>query len=772
MSENADISRSVETELSSLKLGDHVGWFYESDSDRDKVLQTFIKQGLERHERVCCLLGNDLRHELRKSLRCDVPTLDEHEHTGALTFIGIDRFDRMSSASDVERMLHVISALASSSVEAGFRGFRASGDMRWILQSRTPTEILLMYETQLNRIIARNNILALCQYDMRSFDPAAMMEILSTHPITIIETEVQRNFYYVPPRDPGAPERPDRVFRTWLGNLRARNRTEAELRAARDDLEQRVHQRTAELAQANRELSSEVALRKKSQAEAEERDKLHRLIIETAKDVIWTVDLDLRFTYVSPSVLDVLGYTVDELMAMSPLDALTDDSRQHVFDLFVHELTMEQDGYRDRFVSRTEEIDLYHKEGHLVSLEISTTFLRDPDDKPIGILGISRDLTERKRAEEALRESEQRYRVLFENSPISLWEEDWSKVVLYIQRLKAQGIRDLRTYLNRHPEVTDECAASVRIVDVNQATLDLFSVEDKQKAPQSLNGIITQEGRQALIDQIVAISEGRPEFETETTNLTLNGDLIEVFLKWAVAPGFSNDYGKVLVSIMDITERKRAEERLKDSLAEKEVLLREIHHRVKNNLQLTSSLLRLQARHVTDEVYRRMFTESEGRLRSMASVHEKLYQSKDLARIDMRDYLHGLASTLFRSGGELSRRIDLHMSVQPVAIGADTAIPCGLIANELISNCIKHAFPEERSGSVTVIVRSPATGEYEMVVRDDGVGIPEDLDYEVSDTLGLRLVRRLVQQLRGTMEVVRSDGTEFRMRFFDVGSGR
>jgi PAS domain S-box-containing protein len=215
----------------------------------------------------------------------------------------------------------------------------------------------------------------------------------------------------------------------------------------------------------------------------------------------------------------------------------------------------------------------------------------------------------------------------------------------------------------------------------------------------------------------------------------------------------------------ELTERRRAEAQVVVSLREKEVLLKEIHHRVKNNLQVISSLLSLQARHVQDQQVIGVLQESRQRIRSMALVHEKLYQSQDLTRIDFAEYLRSLASYLFRSYELTPRLVSLVVAADDVFLGIDTAIPCGLLVSELISNALKHAFPDGRGGEVLVAIRSGRDGHLTLTVSDDGVGFPEDLDLGNTRSLGLQLVNTLVSQIDGTIELDGDGGTTFRVTF-------
>ncbi len=209
----------------------------------------------------------------------------------------------------------------------------------------------------------------------------------------------------------------------------------------------------------------------------------------------------------------------------------------------------------------------------------------------------------------------------------------------------------------------------------------------------------------------------------------------------------------------DITEGKRAEEIVKSSLREKELLLKEIHHRVKNNLQITSSLLRLQAGKIADTGVRQLLRESQDRIRSMALVHEMLYRSEDLARVDFPEYVRTLVVRLFRSYNATGR-IRPVVELGPIVFGVDLAVPCGLIINELVSNALKHAFPGDRRGELRVSMIA-AADSYRLRVQDDGIGLPSKLDYLHTDTLGLELVRMLTEQVGGQLRLDRGSGTGF-----------
>jgi len=219
------------------------------------------------------------------------------------------------------------------------------------------------------------------------------------------------------------------------------------------------------------------------------------------------------------------------------------------------------------------------------------------------------------------------------------------------------------------------------------------------------------------------------------------------------------------VILRDVTQRVAVEEKIKTSLREKEALLKEIHHRVKNNLQVVSSLLGLQSRAVTDGQTRRMFQESQNRIHSMALLHESLYQSNNLSRIDFPEYIRQLALHLFHSYGVPAERIHLRTDLDELYLNLDAAVPCGLIINELVSNSLKYAFPDGREGEVRIELHEHSEGLARLVVADNGIGLRSDIDWETARSLGLRLVRTLAEQLGAKVEVKSNTGTKVELTF-------
>jgi PAS domain S-box-containing protein len=374
---------------------------------------------------------------------------------------------------------------------------------------------------------------------------------------------------------------------------------------------------------------------------------------------------------------------------------------------------------------------LLHQEGGITFFETTKSPIHDESGAIAGLVGVSRDITERKKTEEALEESEERYRDLVEKAGIAILIDDREGNFKYANRRYAE----------------------------------LFGYSEKELESQSIHSVVHPDDLDMVLryhNRRIQRKEAPSRYEfkgmrKDGTSIYLEVDA-KAILKEKKVVG-TRSY------IWDITDRKMAEEKLKASLKEKEVLLREIHHRVKNNLQIISSLLNLQSRHIKDEPSLDMFQESRNRVRSMALVHEKLYRSGDLAKIDISEYIQSLANHLFVSYGVNSSSIELNVEVKDVYMDINTSIPCGLIINELVANSLKHAFLGRKKGKIRIFLQSENKSQFRLVVSDDGVGLPGSLDVSKNESLGLQLVTMLIEQLHGTLTIDRNHGTSFEIVF-------
>ncbi len=301
-----------------------------------------------------------------------------------------------------------------------------------------------------------------------------------------------------------------------------------------------------------------------------------------------------------------------------------------------------------------------------------------------------------------------------------------------------------------------------RIEMVNKATLNLLGYREDELVTRQLRTIISdaQPGERGIED---LIGQGLIGDDVEISLLSRDGRKIPVLLSGAVL----ENEGKVMRIVCvakDISERNRAEDQIRASLREKEILLKEVHHRVKNNLQVVASMLNLQSRYLEDRKAKAMFEDSQRRIESMSLIHEKLYRSKDLARIDFREYIDDLMGSVTALNGG-SDRLKIREDIGEVALDVNKGIPCGLIINELVSNALRHAFPDGRKGIIEVGMHSDISGRISLVVSDNGTGFPEHIDFRNTQSLGMQLVTSLVSQLDGTIELDKSEGTAFTITF-------
>lgn len=363
----------------------------------------------------------------------------------------------------------------------------------------------------------------------------------------------------------------------------------------------------------------------------------------------------------------------------------------------------------------------------------------------------------------AFRQSELRYRSLFESSPISLWEEDLSGAVAIIERLKTAGVTDFAAHFRAHPEIVASCAAAVRIIDVNDRTLALYRARDRDTLFGRLDQIFTENSFERFADVLVAIAAGSTSCFLEGTNRDLEGNEIVVALSMSVVPGHERDYSRVVIAIEDITTRKAMENQLRSTLREKELLIQEVHHRVKNNLQIISSLINLQIKKVHDETALMQLHSTLLRIRAMALIHEKLFRSS--AGSDRFDaFVHELVREVAAVYAAAQRQISIEVNVTPISIEFERMMVFAMIISELLSNALKYAFPDNRRGVVNISVGMETDTIMSLRVRDDGIGLPADFSHTRGEGLGFRLVESLTRQLHGTLAIDGNRGTTVTVR--------
>ncbi len=455
-------------------------------------------------------------------------------------------------------------------------------------------------------------------------------------------------------------------------------------------------------------------------------------ILNDVRDCVIVHDLQGKIIYWNKGAESIYGYLEEEMIGRN-IKTLYLNMDQNQFTLDLEEL-MKTGEYNGEWEGR-------RKDSSIVCVDIRETIMHDVNGKIIGIIGVSKDISERKKAEKQIKRSEAYYRTIFENTgtatiiveedtTISLVNAEFEKLCGYSKE-RIEGKKTWKEFVyDPYMEKMEEYH-NIRRINPNLAPRN-YEFE--------------------LIDRY--------------------GNIKDIFTTVAMISGTH----KSLISLLDITDNKRAENKIKESLKEKEVLIKEIHHRVKNNLQIISSLLNLQTRYVEGEETINILKESQNRVKTMAMVHEKLYQSTNLKNINFKDYIENLVSGLFYSYGVKKGIIEPQVHVDDLKMDIDTAIPCGLIINELVTNSIKHAFPdqtneihspENRKWIIKVELKR-LKGKLELIVADNGIGLPEDIDMGNIETLGLKMVNILVNQLNGTLKLDKTDGTEFKIIFNEL----
>ncbi len=307
------------------------------------------------------------------------------------------------------------------------------------------------------------------------------------------------------------------------------------------------------------------------------------------------------------------------------------------------------------------------------------------------------------------------------------------------------------------------------IKTVNQNTLDLLGYKEDELLNQPFY-LISKESMDfsKLTEDGSLVKKGNIQ-NKEIFYIKKDCSTIPVLFSASTMFDTKGEIQGIICVGMDITERKESERQIQNSLREKEVLLREIHHRVKNNLQVIISLLNLQSQYVKDQDVIQMFQQCQNRVNSIAIIHEKIYRSKNLSSIKLKDYIGDLANDLFASYKISTGKIGLKLDIEDISLGIDSSMPCGLIINELISNSLKYAFPENKAGEIEIVIHKISRGEIELVFIDNGIGLPDMIDFKNSPSFGFRMIVDLVEfKLMGEIKQIQDKGTKFRIRFKEI----
>lgn len=468
------------------------------------------------------------------------------------------------------------------------------------------------------------------------------------------------------------------------------------------------------------ELAIDITERKRTEQALQASEARYRNIFNNSIEGIYQSTIEGKFRTVNPAFARMLGYdspeeVINNVTNINEQVYITPGDRQKLLEkMFSSESTI-----------KDYEIQFKKKDGSVFWVALNAHIVRNEKDDSCFFEGSCMDITERKKNQETLRLNEAIFSSFLEHSPVYVFFKD-------------KDIRAIR--LSRNYE-------QLLGMPINQAlgkTLDELIPSDLSKSIVANDLQVLHEGK------CVKIIEELNGQIYETTKFPILKDGLPFMLA-----GFT----------IDITERTKTEEQVRKNLLEKEVMLKEIHHRVKNNMNVITSLLHLQAKRIeTKEQALAAFEESRNRIFSMALVHEQLYKSDDLSKIDMKNYIESISLKL-KQNSTVDKHITTELKVNNIFLEVTHAIPCGLILNELLTNIYKHAFTDKKQGKIIISFKQPAENEYELIVKDNGKGLQEDIDFQNINTLGLQLVKLLTDQIGGSLHVHRNSGTTFTIRF-------
>ncbi len=468
----------------------------------------------------------------------------------------------------------------------------------------------------------------------------------------------------------------------------------------------------------------DVSDRKRTEVETRETQKRFQSILDNCPGAIYVFDNEGRHILANHYYEQKAGLTNVELYGKS------------VFEVWPHDVSVRTVDINKQVIESRIPIELEEEIPHADGIHTYVT-LRFPLFNEQGLAyaacGISTDITDRKRAEVELYKTQQLLQSILDNFPGAIYVLDKE---------------DRHILVNRHIE---------KIVSQTNAELSGKTIHDVLEPDfaariSASNKQVFESGMPLELEAVVPQADGLHTYITMRF-LLFN----EQNLAYAVC-GIS----------LDITDRILAEMQLQESLKEKELLLKEIHHRVKNNLQVVASLLNLQKRTIADPAIAQLFEDSKNRVYSMAMIHERLYQSKQLNQVNLGKYLKDLVNELAQSNDIKSKHIHFQVNTDAIDVNIETAMPCGLIVNELVTNAIKYAFPNCERGQVLLECRRTSDGQILLTVSDTGVGIPAHIDLKKATSLGLRITTNLVRQLKGTVEIDTSNGTCFSLKFAEL----
>lgn len=475
-------------------------------------------------------------------------------------------------------------------------------------------------------------------------------------------------------------------------------------------------------------VSRDISEMKKAEQELRNSEERYRAIYDQVFVGIAKMALNGKFIQVNEQMCNMLGYTKEELCTKTFMDITVKEDLPNSINVMKKLASgqIEKTTFEKRYL---------HKSGKIINANIATSVVLDALGNPSHIISIFQNITEKVKLEHDRQSQSARHNAIIESSSHIIWTTDKQMCLTSFNKNYAAD-------LMKHYNVAAHIGLSVVSVKV----------------------VLTEEYNTFWLKKYEAVLRGEHQyFETKMIDRQNNVVWREIFLN----PIFDELGNLVEVAGigLDITEKKLANEQIHNSLQEKEVLLKEVHHRVKNNLQVISSILNLQSSYVKDQSTLNILKESQDRIKSMAFIHESLYQTKDFSSINFSEYVVNLSQNLLHSYSSLEHEIKLNLDIQNVFLNLDLAIPCGLIINEIVSNALKYAFVDKKEDA-EIMIKMHLIGEnLHLQIKDNGVGLPKHIDYRNTESLGLQLVVTLVDQLNGNIELESTQGAHYNILF-------
>lgn len=523
----------------------------------------------------------------------------------------------------------------------------------------------------------------------------------------------------------------------------------------------------AQLEAANYQLAKEIAERKRTEEILRESEQRWQLALRGNNDGIWDWNVKTNEVFFSTRWKEMLGYQDHEIS--NHLNEML--TRVHPDDL-----DWVTQAVQDHFAKKTPFYITEHrvlcKDGSYKWILNRGQGLWNENGNVVRMTGSHTDITERKQAEEALSSLLNKLESIVEERTAELTRINQSLQTEITQRQRMEAA--LRESEQRFRSAFHQAAVGIahvaidgRWLLVNQRLCDIVGYTLEELQLLTFQDITHPDDLEADLKYVEDILANRIQtYSMEKRFFRKDNSIVWVNLTVALMRESSTEPKYFISVIEDISDRKHSQEQIKASLLEKEVLLKEIYHRVKNNLQVISSLLNLQSAYIQDKHDLAIFQQSQQRIASIALIHEKLYQSQDLARINFREYTLDLVASLFTAYEVNEDAIAVNINIdEDVLLGLDTAIPCSLIIHELISNSLKYAFPAGRNGSICIELNRNHDNNFILIVSDDGIGLPSDFDFKKIASLGLQLVDALTYQLAGAIKITGENGVECQLTF-------